>query len=82
MASATKQPGGARNSKLTGARKAASSKAASGKVRSNKTASAKMASAEAAAHILQPAKGPRTVSHRKIKEAVDKLFRIRSDARG
>ncbi len=41
----------------------------------------KTAVAKAGAHILQAAKGPRTVSHRKIKEAVDKVFRERSQAR-
>ncbi len=41
---------------------------------------AKKAVAEksAAAHILSAPKGPRTVSHRKIKDAVEKVFRERA----
>ena len=49
--------------------------------KSKKAVSAKVASAKAAAHILPAAKGPRTVSHRTIKAAVEKVFRERSDAR-
>jgi hypothetical protein len=43
---------------------------------------AKKASARKAAapHILAAPKGPRTVSHRRIKQAVDKVFRERSGA--
>lgn len=32
----------------------------------------------AAAHILSAPKGPRTVSHRKMKDAVEKVFRERA----
>jgi hypothetical protein len=86
MAKTTKRPGAARKSKLIEAKKTASAKPASGKAastegRSAKAGPAKMASAKAAAHILQAAKGPRTVSHRKIREAVEKVFRERSHAR-
>jgi hypothetical protein len=81
MAMTTKRSGVARKLNSTGAKKAVSANAAPGKTRSAKASPAKMASAKAAAHILQAAKGPRTVSHRKIKEAVDKVFRERSRAR-
>ncbi len=67
--------------KSTGGKKAALPKLAAGKTASTKARSAKAGSANAAAHILQAAKGPRTVSHRKIKEAVEKVFRERSHAR-
>ena len=82
----TKRMGAARTLKSTGVKKMACAKPTSGKAastnaRTAKTAPAKMASAQAAAHILQAAKGPRTVSHRKIKEAVDKVFRERAHAR-
>jgi hypothetical protein len=52
------------------------------KVRSVKAGPVKMKSASPAARILEAAKGPRTISHRKIKEAVDQVFRERAHARG
>ena len=36
--------------------------------------------AKGAGYILAAPKGPRTVSHRRIKQAVDKVFRERSGA--
>jgi hypothetical protein len=86
MAMTTKRPDAASKSKSPGARKTASAKPASGKAASTearpaKARPAKTATAKAAAHILQAANGPRTVSHRKIKEAVDKVFRERAHAR-
>lgn len=68
-------------SKPTKANKTASAKSGSGKTASAKPAPPKLASRNAAAHILQPAKGPRTISHRQIKEAVEKIFRERAQAR-
>jgi hypothetical protein len=61
--------------------KPASGKAGSTEAASTKACAAKTASGKAAAHILPAAKGPRTVSHRKIKEAVEKVFRERAHAR-
>jgi hypothetical protein len=86
MTMTTERPGAVRKSKLTEAKKTASAQPASGKAASTmagslKASPAKMASAKAGAHILQAAKGPRTISHRKIKEAVEKVFRERSHAR-
>ena len=72
MAMTTRRPGAARKSKASGA-KTASTKARSAK--------AGPVPANPAAHILPAAKGPRTVSHRKIKQAVDNVFRERSPAR-
>jgi hypothetical protein len=40
------------------------------------------AMAKAAAHIMAAPKGPRTVSHRKIVAAVEKVFRAREHAGG
>jgi hypothetical protein len=87
MAVMTKQPGAAGKSSSIGAKKKASAKTASTKpasakgvstkTRFTKAGPAKTASPDAAAHILRAAKGPRTVSHRKIKEAVEKVFRDR-----
>ncbi len=82
MATTTKLPGGAPKSKPAEAKKMATARPASGKAasvetRSAKAGPAKMTSAKAAAHILQAAKGPRTISHRKIEEAVEKVFRER-----
>jgi hypothetical protein len=81
MGTTTKRPGAARIAKPAGGKKAALAKPASSKAASIKTRAAKVGSAKAAAHILEAAKGPRTVSHRKIKEAVEKVFRERSQAR-
>jgi hypothetical protein len=75
----TKRSGAAGAPKSTGARKAAPAKPVSGKP--SPARPAKTTSAKPAAHILPAAKGPRTVSHRKIKEAVEKVFRERSHAR-
>jgi hypothetical protein len=86
MAMTTKRAGAVSKSKSTGAGKAVSPKPASGKpafnkIRSAKAPTTKAATAQAAAHILPAAKGPRTISHRMIEEAVDKVFRERSHAR-
>jgi hypothetical protein len=86
MAMTTKRPYVPRKSTPTGAKgtaptKPASGTAASNKARSVKAGPAKTDSSKAAARILQAAKGPRTISHRKIKEAVDKVFRERPHAR-
>jgi hypothetical protein len=81
MAMTTKLPSAATKSKLTAAKKTASTKPASTKAGASKAGSAKVTSAKASAHILPAAKGPRTVSHRQIKEAVDKVFRERAHAR-
>lgn len=35
-----------------------------------------------ASHILSPAKGPRTIPHRRIKAAVEKVFRERLGSDG
>ena len=37
---------------------------------------------QAASYILSAPKGPRTVSHRQIKTAVEKVFRERAEANG
>ena len=86
MAMTTKRMGAARKLKSAGAKKTAGAKLVTGRAvstmaRSAKVGPAKMASATAASHILPAANGPRTVSHRKIKEAVEKVFRERSLAR-
>jgi hypothetical protein len=81
MGMTTKRPGAARLATPGGGKKTAPAKPASSKAASIKTRAAKVGSAKAAAHILEAAKGPRTVSHRKIKEAVEKVFRERSQAR-
>jgi hypothetical protein len=78
LAMPTTPPGDARKSKSAGAKRTAAAKPAPDKARSAK---ARPASADAAAHILPAAKGPRTVSHRKIEEAVEKVFRERAPAR-
>jgi hypothetical protein len=52
--------------------------AGTGKRRVTRKAAKKASLTKAAAHILGAAKGPRTVSHRRIKSAVEKVLRERS----
>jgi len=52
--------------------------AGTAKRRMTRKAGKKASGAKAAAHILDAAKGPRTVSHRRIKSAVEKVLRERS----
>ena len=48
------------------------------KKRAARPASKAVGARSAAAHIMAAPKGPRTVSHRRIAEAVDKVFRERT----
>jgi len=73
MAMTTKPPDAARKFKSTGTKTTLPAETTSAKA-----TPAKKPSPSAAAHILQPAKGPRTISHRQIKDAVEKIFRERS----
>jgi hypothetical protein len=43
-----------------------------------KRGAAKLRARDPAAHIMAAPKGTRTVSHRRIEEAIDKVFRERS----
>ena len=52
----------------------------SGAVKRSVAAKTAKSAKSAAAHILAAPKGPRTVSHRRIKDAVEKVFRERSTA--
>lgn len=55
--------------------------AGSGKKSAARPAARKMAARSIAAdHIMEAPKGPRTVSHRRIQEAVEKVFRARNPA--
>lgn len=54
--------------------KAMARKMASGKATARKAAARKLAAKKAGTYILSAPKGPRTLTHRQIKQAVDKVF--------
>jgi hypothetical protein len=68
------------NSEICDMRTKKSNRAISGAKKRAAAASKAVGARSPAAHIMAAPKGPRTVSHRRIAEAVDKVFRERTMA--